>query len=307
MRNRLSLVWPSRFTPPPLVDEATIQLIYRVAHSPSTSNLIAQREAQHMLLGDRLSTFAGRGDEFAENQPYVPGDEARFINWRVLARSGQLYRKTFYEERRPPVWLVMDRGASMRFGTRTRLKVSLAAQLALFHLFLAQRHGLLTAAVIRDKKTVWYSPTQQRGEQQRQVQQICVACPPLSEAVKLLPLATILKQCQLQLEPGCIVIIYSDFLDLQKNDLPLLHTLAQRHTVYARHITDISEEKLPAQGKFQLVQGDEMITVDCNDPILKSRYQLIQQQRNDTLAEWFLQAGIEYQRYRADESLFAQD
>jgi len=259
-----------------------------------------------MLLGDRLSAFAGRGDEFAENRPYMPGDEARFINWRVLARSGQLYRKTFYEERRPPVWLVLDRGASMRFGTRTRLKAALAAQLALFHLFLAQRHGLLTGAVLLDQKPVWISPLQERGSSQHLVQQLCAACPPLAESVQPPPLTAILKQCLLQLAPGCIVIIYSDFRSLQESDLPLLHALAQQHTVYARHVIDRSEETLPARGEYRFVQGDEVEVLDCNDEALRVRYQQSRQQRHATLADWFLQAGIEYQRYHADDALFPQ-
>jgi len=307
MKSRLRLAWPARFTPPPLVDSDTVQAIYQVAHSPASPTLLARREVQYMLLGERLSAFAGRGDEFSENQVYTPGDEARFINWRVLARSGQLYRKTFYEERRPPVMLLLDRGKSMRFGTRTRLKVTLATQLALFHLFLAQRHGLLTGAVLLDANPLWLTPGQDRGGQQHLVQQLCAPCPPLADSVQVPELTAILKQCLVQLAPGCIVILYSDFLQLQASDLPLLHALAQQHTVYARHIIDISEESLPVQGEYRFVQDDRMAAVDCNDAALKAGYQQHMQQRHAAIADWFMQVGIEYQRYRADEELFAQD
>lgn len=296
--------WPARFSPPPLVDEATLQRIYLAANSKLAPALLAQREVQHILLGERQSTFAGRGYEFAENQLYSPGDEARFINWRVLARTGQMYRKTFYEERRPPLWLLLDRGTSMRFGTRIRLKVAQAAQLALFHLFLAQRRSLLTGGVLLDEEPHWFAPSQDRGSQQALIRQLCAACPPMPDTARGSGLPAILQQCQVQLAPGCILILYSDFHELQVNDMQLLHALAQQHTVYACHIIDVSEQSLPAHGEYHFAQGEDSTALDCNDAALTSRYAQHMQQRHTMLAEWFQQAGIEYQLYRADAELF---
>jgi uncharacterized protein (DUF58 family) len=313
--NRLSMTktklfsswsWSSRFSPPPLVDEQTLQALHQAATSPLAPTLLARREVQHVLLGERQSAFAGRGYEFAENQLYTPGDEARFINWRVLARTGQLYRKTFYEERRPPLWLILDRGASMRYGTRTRLKVAQAVQLALFHLFLAQRHGLLTGAVLLDSKPSWIAPTQDRASQQMLIKALCAPCPPLAETEHTAGLRAVLQQCQVQLTPGCIVILYSDFHDLQAADMPLLHALAQHHSVAARHILDVSEQTLPSRGEYNFAHGESVTTLDCHDAALATRYRQHMQQRQATLADWFRQAGIEYQLYRADEDLLAK-
>jgi len=298
--------WSRRLSPPPLVDEQTLQALYQAATSPLAPTLLARREVQHVLLGERQSAFAGRGYEFAENQVYTPGDEARFINWRVLARTGQLYRKTFYEERRPPLWLVLDRGITMRYGTRKRLKVALAAQLALFHLFLAQRRGLLTGAVLLDSKPIWLKPTQDRASQQMLIKALCAPCPPLAETEQHAGLRAVLQQCQVQLTPGCIVILYSDFHDLQASDMPLLHALAQQHSVSARHILDISEQSLPGHGEYTFAYGESVTTLDCRDAALAARYREHMQQRQATVAEWFRQAEIEYQLYRADEDLLAR-
>lgn len=307
MKTRLRLAWPLRFSPPPLVDADTVQQLYQAANSPIAPGLLARREVQHILLGERQSAFAGRGYEFAENRVYSPGDEARFINWRVLARTGQLYRKTFYEERRPPVWLLLDRSASMRFGTHTRLKVALATQLALYHLFLAQRRGLLIGAVLLDEQPRWLAPSQDRSSQQLLVQQLCAPCPPLPETEHAGDLHAILQQCQVQLAPGCIVILYSDFQQLQANDLQTLHALAQQHTVYARHVIDVSEERLPTHGEYHFAHGDQLTALDCNDATLTTRYREHMQQRHATIANWMHQAGVDYQRYHADDDLFARD
>lgn len=295
--------WPPRFSPPPLVDAHTLARLHDAAHAPTAPALLARREVQHLLLGERQSAFVGRGYEFAENRPYVPGDEARFINWRALARTGELYRKTFYEERRPPVWLILDRGASMRFGTRVRLKLALATQLALYHLFLAQRNGLATGAVLFDSRDQWFMPSRAGVQSQALIDSLCAPIMPLPEQES--GLIQVLQQCLVQMAPGCLIFIYSDFYPLQARDLALLHALAERHTVFARHVVDACELELPASGEYRFALGEDDMRIDCNDSVLASRYVQRMQQRHGQIADWFAQADIEYQRYRADDDLFA--
>jgi len=75
--------------------------------------------------------------------------------------------------------------------------------------------------------------------------------------------------------------------------------------VYARNIIDVTEQTLPAHGEFQFAKGEEVIALDCADAAISNQYQLHMQQRHATLAQWFAQADIDYQTYRADDDLFA--
>jgi len=299
--------WSPRYSPPPLVDELTLQRIYAAAYAPVAPALQAEHEVQHRLLGERQSGFSGRGYEFAENRAYQRGDEARFINWRALARSGQLYSKTFYEERRPPVYLLIDRRAGMRYGTRTRLKLALATQLALFHFYLARRQSLPVAAVLLDETPRWFNESQQGQGQQELVRQLCAACAPLPEAAGRGDLRAVLQQCTVRLAPGCIVIIYSDFHELHSDDLPVLHALAAQHSVYARQILDPSECELPARGEYEFVQDEQQTRIDCQAPGLAEQYRRIMQQRHAEVRELLSGAGIEHQRYLCNADLFNPD
>lgn len=80
--------------------------------------------------GGHLSRFRGRGMEFDESRVYQPGDDPRNMDWRVTARAGTPHVKLFREERERPVWLLVDQGPSMRFGTRVAFKSVIAAQAA---------------------------------------------------------------------------------------------------------------------------------------------------------------------------------
>ena len=47
------------------------------------------RQVADVLAGEYVSVFKGRGMEFDEVRPYVPGDDVRSIDWNVTARTGE--------------------------------------------------------------------------------------------------------------------------------------------------------------------------------------------------------------------------
>src|SRR5947207_7685514 len=105
---------------------------------------------EDMFSGGTESVFKGRGVEFEEVRPYVPGDEVRDIDWNVTARLGSPYVKRFVEERELTVLLVVDVSGSMRFGTAGQEKRELAAELCAVLGFAAisqnDRVGLILAS-----------------------------------------------------------------------------------------------------------------------------------------------------------------
>jgi uncharacterized protein (DUF58 family) len=87
------------------------------------------RQVADVLAGQYVSVFKGRGIEFDEVRPYVPGDEVRTIDWKVTARLGAPYVKRFVEERQLTLMLMADISASQDFGSATRSKRETAAEL----------------------------------------------------------------------------------------------------------------------------------------------------------------------------------
>jgi hypothetical protein len=105
---------------------------------------------EDLFSGQAQSVFKGRGIEFEEVRPYVPGDEVRDLDWNVTARLGAPYIKRFVEQRELTVILVVDVSRSMRFGTAGAEKRELAAELCAVLGFAALRNddrvGLVLAA-----------------------------------------------------------------------------------------------------------------------------------------------------------------
>ena len=85
--------------------------------------------------GERLATEAGQSVEFHDFRPYNTGDELRYVDWRVYARTGRLYTRLYQAERNISVHLVLDTSPSMELGH----KASYARLLASLLSYVAQR------------------------------------------------------------------------------------------------------------------------------------------------------------------------
>ena len=70
-----------------------------------------------LFSGDYRSAVRGRGMEFEEVRPYVPGDDIRYIDWNVTARTSSPFIKVFREERQNTLLLAVDVSGSSRVGS----------------------------------------------------------------------------------------------------------------------------------------------------------------------------------------------
>src|SRR6476659_9459329 len=118
-----------------------------IAQAVKRIQFVTGRQVSDVMAGAYLSVFKGRGMEFDEVRPYVPGDDIRTIDWNVTARTGEPHIKRFVEERELTVMLLVDVSASQEFGSGRRSKleasVELSALLALSAIANDDKVGLL--------------------------------------------------------------------------------------------------------------------------------------------------------------------
>ena len=98
------------------------------------------RQVADVLAGEYVSVFKGRGLEFDEVRPYVPGDDVRTIDWNVTARTGEPYVKRYVDERQLTLMLMADISASQDFGSAGRSKREATAELCALLAFTAIRN-----------------------------------------------------------------------------------------------------------------------------------------------------------------------
>jgi len=136
------------------------------------------RLANDQLAGSYHSVFKGRGMAFSEVRQYQPGDDVRFIDWNVTARTGDAYVKIFTEEREMTVMLLVDLSASQRFGSSDRSKVEVVAEVAALLAFSAIKNNDRVGLILfTDRVERFVPPKKGRGHVMRVVTEILNAKP----------------------------------------------------------------------------------------------------------------------------------
>ena len=112
--------------------------------------IVAQGVVEGFLAGLHRSPFRGFSVEFTEHRAYQPGDEPRYLDWRMLARSDRLFVKQFEEETNLRAMILLDASRSMAWrGAEDRLTKReyaqrLAAAVGLILLRQRDATGLIT-------------------------------------------------------------------------------------------------------------------------------------------------------------------
>src|ERR1043166_8723877 len=98
--------------------------------------------------GLHRSPYHGFSVEFTEYRQYSPGDDPRYLDWRLYARSDRYYIKKFEDETNLRCHLLVDNSRSMTYGslgyTKAQYANTLAATLAYFLYLQGDAVGLLT-------------------------------------------------------------------------------------------------------------------------------------------------------------------
>ncbi|MDX1251480.1 MAG: DUF58 domain-containing protein [Gammaproteobacteria bacterium] len=241
--------------------------------------------------GQQTSVFRGHGMELEEVRAYQPGDDVRRMDWRATARTGRPVVKVFREERSRGLFLLVDRGPAMRFGTRGELKAARAARVAAILAFSALAGRDSVAGIVAGGGEEFFPPARNL---EGTLALLRAACAPLPEEYKPLPIERLIEQSRRAAERGASICLISDFARLHEHHVPPLIRLATRHNVLAVRIVDPGEEELPNAGKLRIISPatGRICVIDTSDATLRARYAKAMAERSAALENLFRRAGI---------------
>src|SRR3970040_225796 len=78
-------------------------------------NLRARLVVEGFIVGLHKSPYHGFSVEFAEHRQYMPGDNPRYIDWKVYGKTDRFYVKEFEEETNLKCYILLDRSGSMGY------------------------------------------------------------------------------------------------------------------------------------------------------------------------------------------------
>ncbi len=112
--------------------------------------LAARLVVEGMRAGGHRSPLHGYSAEFQQHRPYRAGDDLKYLDWKILARTDRLYSRQFRETTSMSVMIVLDASASMAFPeegiSKFRYATIIAASLAYLITSQGDAVGLMTSA-----------------------------------------------------------------------------------------------------------------------------------------------------------------
>jgi len=255
-------------------------------------DLRVRRRIGGLMPGDVRSLLLGGGTELAQIRPYQPGDDVRTIDWKVTARTGEPHVRLHVAERALTTWFVLDRSASMAFGTQDRTKAEIADGVVLA-LSWAATSGADRAGLIALDETagVALPPTGDRRSVLRVLAALGSSRRDAASAAVRDGLELAARVCR---RPGAIVLV-SDLrgpLDWRGT----LLRLGLRHHVLVVEIVDEREHRLVDAGELILADPEtgRQLRIDTSDASLRERFETAAAAERDEVRRAVASAGAEH-------------
>jgi len=231
--------------------------------------LLARRIVEGYRVGEHRSPFHGFAIEFAQHREYVPGDDIRHLDWKVLGRSDRYYIKQYEQDTNFVAHLAVDGSASMNYGSGKVTKLHFAKALAacLAYVILGQRDAV--AVALFDEVVQEYLPRTDSMARIRHIMDRLAAF----EASRTTRLSGALEQLAQKARRRGIVVLISDFFDDEEgfvNGLRLLSFSGNEVIVF--HVLDHAELTFPFSGTCKFVDLEGSAELQTSPADIRKSY-----------------------------------
>jgi uncharacterized protein (DUF58 family) len=188
--------------------------------------------------GLHRSPYHGFSVEFTEYRPYTPGDDPRYLDWKLAGRTDRYFIKKFEDETNLRCHLMVDLSRSMSFGSRGYTKADYARTLAAtLGWFLAQQ-GDATGLMTFDGAVREYLPARHRPGHLRQLM-LALEKPAEGRATDLT--APLRRIVEIVRKRGLVVLVSDLFAPLDSVASALGLLTASGHEVIVFQVLDPAE------------------------------------------------------------------
>ncbi|MBV9929307.1 MAG: DUF58 domain-containing protein [Acidobacteria bacterium] len=218
--------------------------------------LLARAVVEGFIAGLHRSPFTGFSTEFTEYRQYHPGDDLRYLDWRLLGRTDRFFIKKYRADTNAQVTLLVDTSGSMRYagaeGGVTKLQYAQFLAAALAHLAARQQDAVGLTAFGREVHT--HVPALNRTGHMRTIYGRLSTL----EAGGETRLAEALHLTADRLTRRGVVVLISDFYESPERLAGAFQHLRFRgHDVIAFHVLDPREVEFDFEDSLLLLEDSE--------------------------------------------------
>jgi uncharacterized protein (DUF58 family) len=216
------------------------------------------------MAGEHKSPFRGFAVEFTQHREYVPGDDTRHLDWKVLGRTDRYYLKQYEQETNYVANILLDGSESMKYGSGSITKLQYGKVMAaiLSYLILHQRDAVSVG--LFDTTVKGSIPRTGNLASVHNIMNMLAAFEPREQT----NIAAVLHDVATQIRRKGIVILISDLFDDEEKILRgIQHLRFSGSEVIVFHTMDPFELDFPFQGmvEFEGLENIPKITTRPKD------------------------------------------
>ena len=241
------------------------------------SNLFlkAKLVVEGFIIGLHKSPYHGFSVEFSEHKSYGYGDETKYIDWKLWAKTDKLFIKQFEEETNLKCHIIFDKSSSMGYSSSkiTKFEYSKELAAALSYLMIKQQDAV-GLHMFDDKIKISIPPKSKKSHLNLILSNLHNAN--FSDKTKI---STTLHHLADSISKKGLVILISDLFDIQNDVINgLKHFRYKGHEVIVFHILDLQEVKLnfnrsieffDLESKESLLTDPKHINIDYKKAVSK--------------------------------------
>ena len=264
-------------------------------------DLVARTVVDGVTTGLHRSPHFGFSQEFAEYRAYNEGDDLRYVDWNVYARTDRTYIKRFQGETNTAIQLLLDSSASMGFGepvSKLQQAKFLTASLA----FLTRKqHDSLGLAVFDESVREFQAPSARPDSLPRALSLL-----ERTDAGQGTDILEALEKLRASVVRRGLIIVVSDLYANADDLLSALQPLAHSgQDIAVFHMLDDEELQPTAKtiSAFQDLETEESVVVDPE--FLKNSYRTRFALHCESIEQACRRVGADYTRVLTSEPLDA--
>jgi uncharacterized protein (DUF58 family) len=236
-----------------MTDAVTSPIDPKIISRVAKLDLRARIVVEGYVSGVHKSPYKGFSVEFAEHREYAPGDDLRYLDWKVFGKSDRYYVKRYEEETNLLCHVVLDISESMDFGTEGVRKFDYAATIAAALAHLVVEQGDSAGLVLFDDDVRAVLPPGNSTLHVKHVFETIEGAKPTGRT----DVGRVLMRVSDQLRKRGLVVLVSDLVgDVEEILRGLRQLRSRKHDVIVLQVLDPAEVEFPFE-QMTLFEGLE--------------------------------------------------
>jgi uncharacterized protein (DUF58 family) len=236
----------------------------------STLELVARSAVEGYFQGMHRSPRFGFSQEFAEYKAYAEGDDPRFVDWNVYARTDRTYIRRYIGETNTRLMIALDTSASMGFaspGAISKLRYAKFVAASLAYMALQQHDPV--GLIAFDSKIRSYRPASSRSGSLTGILHALDALQPGSETDLSESLRQLREHCQRR---GLVTVISDLYCDPEALTRAVAPLAWRGHDIMILQVLDRAELEPTWQESVLLQDVESGRELEVSPDYLRTTY-----------------------------------